>query len=121
MAQTKKNLNPEVYAFFDEGTNAVSIIRSLLNYLVRLHKTQIEIKKTGNFDEAIKQLRPAVFWKDKDNFRNHCSKWPTVEILHYIERLLEAEYMCKTQGSLNNEICEKYVLSVAKKGEVYFN
>ena len=115
--QVSKNL----YRIFDEGTNAVAIIRSLLNYLVRLHKTQIEIKKTGNFDEAIKQLRPAVFWKDKDNFRNHCSKWPTKEILHYIERLLEAEYMCKTQGSLNNEICEKYVLSVAKKGEVYFN
>ena len=76
--QVSKNL----YRIFDEGTNAVAIIRSLLNYLVRLHKTQIEIKKTGNFDEAIKQLRPAVFWKDKDNFRNHCSKWPTKEILH---------------------------------------
>ncbi len=115
--QVSKNL----HRIFDEGTNAVAIIRSLLNYLVRLHKTQIEIKKNGNFDEAIKQLRPAVFWKDKDNFRNHCSKWPTREILYYIERLLEAEYMCKTQSTLNNEICEKYVLSVAKKGEVYFN
>jgi hypothetical protein len=62
-----------------------------------------------------------VFWKDKDNFRNHCSKWPTKDILHYVERLLEAEYMCKTQSSLNNQICEKYILSVAKKGEVYFN
>ena len=115
--QVSKNL----YRIFDEGTNAVAIIRSLLNYLVRVHKTQIEIKKTGNFDEAIKPLRPPVFWKDKDSFRNHCSKWPTKDILHYIERLLEAEYMCKTQSSLNNEICEKYVLSVAKKGEVYFN
>ena len=115
--QVSKNL----YKIFNEGTNAVAIIRSLLNYLVRLHKTQIEIKKTGNFDEAIKQLRPPVFWKDKDNFKNHCTKWPTKDILHYIERLLEAEYMCKTQSSLNNEICEKYILSVAKKGEGYFN
>ena len=115
--QVSKNL----YRIFDEGTNAVAIIRSLLNYLVRVHKTQIEIKKTGKFEEAIKQLKPGVFWKDKDNFRNHCSKWPTKEILQYIEKLLEAEYMCKTQNSLNNEICEKYILSVAKKGEVYFN
>ena len=115
--QVSKNL----YRIFDEGTNAVAIIRSLLNYLVRIHKTQIELKKTGNFDEAIKQLRPPIFWKDKDNFRNHCSKWPTKDILLHIERLLEAEYRCKTQSSLNNEICEKYILSVAKKGEVYFN
>jgi len=114
-------VSKHLYKIFDEGTNAVAIIRSLLNYLVRVNKTQIEIKKTGNFDEAIKQLRPPVFWKDKDNFRNHCSKWPTKEILHYIERLLEAEYICKTQSSLNKEICEKHILSVAKKGEVYFN
>ncbi|MDC0032626.1 hypothetical protein OAJ23_04125, partial [Pelagibacteraceae bacterium] len=115
--QVSKNL----HKIFDEGTNVVAIIRSLLNYLVRVHKTQIEIKKVGNFDEAIKQLKPPVFWKDKDNFKNHCSKWPTKDILYYIERLLEAEYMCKTQSSLNYEICEKYILSVAKKGEVYFN
>jgi hypothetical protein len=47
--------------------------------------------------------------------------WPTKDILNYIEKLLEAEFMCKAQSSLNNEICEKYVLLVAKKGEVYFN
>ena len=111
----------KLYKIFNEGTSPVAIIRSLQNYLFRVHKTQIEIKKTGNFDEAIKQLRPPVFWKDKDNFRNHCSKWPTKDVLLYIERLLEAEYMCKTQSSLNNQICEKYILSVAKKGEVYFN
>mgnify|MGYP001436040073 CR=1 FL=1 len=115
--QVSKNL----YKIFDEGTNAVAIIRSLLNYLVRVHKTQIEIKKTVNFDEAIKHLRPPIFWKDKDNFRNHCSKWPSRDILHYINRLLEAEFMCKSQSSLNNAICEKYILSIAKKGEIYFN
>ena len=51
--QVSKNL----YKIFDEGTNAVAIIRSLLNYLVRVHKTQIEIKKVKNFDEAIKPLK----------------------------------------------------------------
>ena len=115
--QVSKNL----YKIFDEGTNAVAIIRSLLNYLVRVHKTQIEIKKVKNFDEAIKPLKPPVFWKDKDNFKNHCLKWPSKDILLYIERLLEAEFMCKTQSSLNREICEKNVLSIAKKGEIFFN
>ncbi len=114
-------VSKSLYKKFDEGNNAVAIIRSLLNYLVRVNKTQIEIKKTSNFDEAIKQLKPPVFWKDKDNFKNHCSKWPAKDILHFIKELLEAEYMCKNQSSLNNEICEKYILSVAKKGEVYFN
>lgn len=115
--KTSINLNK----IFDEGTNAVAIIRSLLNYLVRINKTQIEMKKSGNFDEAIKGLRPPVFWKDKENFKSHCTKWPTKVILFYIEKLLDTEFMCKTQSTLNNEICENSVLSIAKKGEAYFN
>ena len=55
------------------------------------------------------------------NFKNHCLKWPSKDILLYIERLLETEFMCKTQSSLNREICEKNVLSIAKKGEIFFN
>jgi len=113
-------VSKSLYKIFDEGTNSVAIIRSLINYLVRVHKTQIEIKKAKNFDEAIKSLRPPVFWKDKDNFKNHCFKWPSKNILLYIERLLEAEFMCKTQSSLSREICEKNILSVAKKGEIFF-
>ena len=106
---------------FDEGINSIAIIRSLLNYLTRIHQTQIESKKIGNIEDAMKLLRPPVFWKDKENFKSHCLKWPHSTILISISKLLEAEYKCKTNNSLTNEICENYILSIAKRGGSYFN
>ncbi len=106
---------------FAEGIYSITIIRSLLNYLTRIHQTQIELKKIGNIEDAIKSLRPPIFWKDKETFKSHCLKWPHSTILISISKLLEAEYECKIKSSLTNEICENYILSIAKRGESYFN
>ena len=55
-----------------EGTSPISLVRSLINYLLRVQQTKIEMKKGNNFDSSIKILKPPVFWKDKDNFQKHC-------------------------------------------------
>ena len=59
--QVSKNL----YKIFDEGTNAVAIIRSLLNYLVRVHKTQIEIKKLKILMKLLNHLNHQYFGRIK--------------------------------------------------------
>lgn len=109
-----------IYKVFSEGINAVAIIRSLINYTLRIQQTQIELKKQKNFDEAIKILKPPVFWKDKDSFRNHCSCWPMSHIEKNIKILLAAEYQCKSKSSINVPICENAILGIAHEGKKYF-
>ena len=105
---------------FSEGTNSIAIVRSLINYMLRIQQTKIEIKKQKSFEEAIKILKPALFWKDKDNFQNHCKAWPLKEIEKNLNLLLNAEYECKSDNSLSPIICEKYVLNIANEGKKYF-
>jgi len=105
---------------FSEGTNSIAIIRSLINYMLRIQQTKIEIKKQKSFDEAIKVLKPPVFWKDKDNFKNHCNAWPLRDIEKNLNLLLNAEYKCKSENFLSPMICEKYVLNIANQGKKYF-
>ena len=78
-----------------EGTSPISLVRSLINYLLRVQQTKIEMKKGNNFDSSIKILKPPVFWKDKDNFQKHCFKWPLQSIEANLNRLLETELACK--------------------------
>ena len=109
-----------IHKIFSEGTNSIAIIRSLINYMLRMQQTKIEIKKQKNFDEAIQILKPPLFWKDKDNFQNHCKAWPLNEIEKSLTVLLNAEYKCKSDSSLSPMICEKYVLNIANQGKKYF-
>jgi len=115
-----KTASKVIHKIFSEGTNSIAIIRSLINYMLRIQQTKIEIKKQKSFDEAIKILKPPLFWKDKDNFQNHCKAWPLNEIEKSLSILLNAEYKCKSESSLSPLICEKYVLNIANQGKKYF-
>ena len=103
-----------------EGASPISLVRSLSNYMLRVQKTKIEMKKGNNFDIAIKSLRPPVFWKDKGNFERHCHKWPLSSIENSLFKLLETEVSCKLNSNLASLNCEKSILLVADSGRNYF-
>ena len=103
-----------------EGTSPISLIRSLINYLLRVQQTKIEMKKGNNFDSSIKILKPPVFWKDKDNFQKHCFKWPLQSIESSLDGLLETEVACKLNSKLAHINCEKSILLIANNGKQYF-
>ncbi len=106
---------------FAEGINPIVIIRTMLNYVQRIESTQIALKKTNDFDVAIKKLKPPVFWKEKDLFKLHCIKWPINETVSNFNLLINAEHNCKSNYYLTNILCERALLKIAKKGEKYFH
>ena len=103
-----------------EGVSPIRLIRSLINYIIRVQSTKIEMKKGNSFDDAIKVLRPPVFWKDKDSFQKHCSIWPILAINKCLSNLLETEIACKLDSKLAKINCEKSILIIASSGQKYF-
>ena len=106
---------------FDEGVNPVAIIRVMLNYVQRIQATQIALRKNNDFDSAIKSLKPPVFWKDKDNFKLHCKKWPIKETVLNFNLLVDTELSCKSDYNLTNILCERALLNIAVRGQKYFS
>ncbi len=109
-----------IHKLLTEGVSPISLIRSLINYLLRIQQTKIEMKKGNNFEQSIKSLRPPVFWKEKDNFQKHCLKWPLQAIEANLSILLETEISCKLNSKLANLNCEKSILLLADNGRQYF-
>ena len=103
-----------------EGVSPISLVRSLINYLLRVQQTKIEMKKGNNFDSSIKILKPPIFWKDKDNFQKHCLKWPLRSIESSLNKLLETEIACKLNNGIADLNCEKSILLIANNGRQYF-
>ena len=109
-----------VNKLLSEGVSPISLLRSLMNYLIRLQKTKIEMKKGNNFENAIKNLKPPLFWKDKENFKSHCQRWPLEIIEKNLDRLLETEISCKLNNKVSILDCEKSILLIANSGKQYF-
>ena len=104
-----------------ESLVPIPIIRTLINYVQRIETTQIALKKSRDFDIAIKGLRPPVFWKEKDLFKLHCTKWPINETISNFNLLVDAELSCKKDYYLTNVHCEQALTKIAAKGRKYFN
>jgi DNA polymerase-3 subunit delta len=101
-----------------EGTSPVSILRGLMNYINRIKAANIEIRKGKDFDDAVKILKPPLFWKDKDSFRTHCKYWPLFKLEKAINNLVEAEISCKADSKLSDLICERIVIQISKEGQL---
>ena len=103
-----------------EGTSPISIIRSITNYLIRVKNTQVEMKKGNRFDDAIKILKPPVFWKEKDDFQKHCTKWSSNNVNQSLSNLVDTEINCKLNSKLAKFYCEKSLASIARIGQKTF-
>jgi len=104
---------------FNLGTNPVAILKSLNNYIMRIRLTQVELSKGKQFDEAIKILRPPVFWKEKSDFKRHCLMWPANIIENIINEVLSSEIKCMTNNIIAKEQCEKTLFEISSTAKRY--
>ena len=98
---------------FNLGTNPIAILKSFNNYIMRIRLTQVELSKGKQFDEAIKVLRPPVFWKEKSDFKRHCLMWPANVIENLINEVLSSEIKCMTNSIVAKEQCEKTLFGIS--------
>ena len=98
---------------FNLGTNPVAILKSFNNYILRIRLTQVELSKGKQFDEAIKILKPPVFWKEKSDFKRHCLMWPANIIDNIINEVLSSEIKCMTNNIIAKEQCEKTLFGIS--------
>ena len=98
---------------FNLGTNPIAILKSFNNYIMRIRLTQVELSKGKQFDEAIKVLKPPVFWKEKSDFKRHCLIWPANVIDKIINEVLSSEIQCMTNNIIAKEQCEKTLFGIS--------
>ena len=98
---------------FKLGTNPVAILKSFNNYIMRIRLTQVELSKGKQFDDAIKVLKPRIFWKEKTDFKRHCQMWPTNVIENIIDEVLSSEIKCMSNSIVAKEQCEKTLFGIS--------
>ena len=79
----------------DEGVGAISIIRTLMYYFMRLHMVNAKINAGEPQQTAISSLRPPLFFKHAPQFKQHLFLWSEQKLTHLLSQLQELENQCK--------------------------
>ena len=79
------------------------------NRLIQLRElSSLSIKK--NLSEAINNIKPPIFWKDKPNFIDQAKIWTTAKIKLAMDQTYELELKVKSNTNINKEILLKKLL-----------
>ena len=99
-----------------EGVPAVSILRNLQNYFMRLHLSKARIASGEDIELALKKLKPPLFFKVKPAFTAQLNNWSLNQLEQAISMLVSAEAKCKQTNSNPEILCGRVVLSLAQIG-----
>ena len=75
--------------------DCILIIRTILNKSKRLLKIKNEVEKNINVDQVISDLKPTIFWKEKDIVKKQIQSWSTKEIKQIIFKINDLEALIK--------------------------
>ena len=96
------------------GTSSIALLRALQRAFGRLMEAQAHIAKGANANDAMKKLRPPVFFAEQDAFRTRLNQWSLPRLTLARRWLIEAELEAKTTGNPQRELVERVALRLAR-------
>jgi DNA polymerase III subunit delta len=92
-----------------EGNAPVSVLRAAARHFQRLHLVAVAGDRV---EEAMRRLRPPVFWKHEAAFRAQAEAWRPAALARAMERLTEAEAACKRSGAPAELLASRALLEI---------
>ncbi len=98
---------------FAEGGNAVQLVRSVQRHADQLHLVSGNAKG-GNFEGAMFKARGLPRGGPiRQRFERHLRSWPLPRLTAALDRVLEAEILCKTTRMPDESIARRLCLALA--------
>ena len=99
---------------FQEGESAVTVIRALLRHLHRLHVLSAQLTGSTSIDNAIRNARPPIFFKQQDSWRRQLQRWTEPRLRDALDRAAEAEFRMKQTGLPAETLCREAMFAIAQ-------
>jgi DNA polymerase-3 subunit delta len=96
-----------------EGQAEVAILRAVSRHLLRLQTAADRVGRGESPEQAVKALRPPVFFKREPQFRRQAQSWSVERIGRALDLVLAAEIGCKTTGMPETAVCGRALLQIA--------
>jgi len=100
-----------------EGLAAIALIRMSLSHLQRLHLARLRMQAGMSAPDAIRSLRPPIFFKAVANVTASLALWSQDALLRALEEGRQVEIACKQTGSRPELLVRRYVSWLARQSQ----
>ncbi len=99
-----------------EGTAPVAVARGVLNHLARLHQARGVMAAGASADDAVRGLRPPVFFKRAPEFGRALRHWDAPRLAAAMREARRVELACKQTGAPDTLLVRRLVLALVRQG-----
>ena len=98
-----------------DGMAGVAILRMAVSLLQRLHQARMRMEEGMPAAEAIRGMRPPVYYKAQAATIACLSNWSSEAILRVLEEARQTELACKRTGSRQELLARRFVAGLARR------
>jgi len=95
------------------GESAQAIILITQRYFLKLHKVRSDVDAGLRLDEALKFVRPPIFFKQRDAFARQVRNWPKPLLDQALRRIAETAKTARLSSSLEDMHAERLLLALS--------
>lgn len=99
---------------FQEGEMPVTVIRAAMRHFQRLSLLAARLAQGMSEEDALRSLRPPLFFRVQDRVRRQLRLWPESRVTKALTVLLEAEINAKRTGLPADAICRDALLRLSR-------
>ena len=100
-----------------EGMAPVAFTRGVLAHLGRMHMARGQMATGLSAADAVRALRPPVFFKRVAAFTQALGLWSPRRLMQAMEEVRRVELACKQTGALDGLLVRRMLLGLARQGE----
>jgi DNA polymerase-3 subunit delta len=95
------------------GESPQAIIAATQRHFQRLHRVRAAVDRGASLEDALRQMRPPLHFKQKDAFAAQCRMWTTPRLNEALTRISGTAKSARLAGSLDEAMSERLVLGLA--------
>jgi DNA polymerase-3 subunit delta len=106
-----------VEAAIADGLNGVALIRMALMHLQKMHQARLRMETGTSAADAVRAMRPPVFYKAIPAMTASLSLWPANALLRAIEEARQTELACKQTASRPELLVRRYLTWLTRQSD----
>jgi DNA polymerase-3 subunit delta len=95
------------------GESAQTVILITQRYFMKLHKVRTSVDAGQRLDDALKAMRPPLFFKQRDAFARQVRRWSRAQLDQALKRIADTAKAARLTSALEDVLTERLILSLS--------
>ncbi len=111
LGRNRKNISKILNENNYSDDDCILVLRTLLAKSKRLLTIIEKYKETENLDNAISNMRPPIFWKEKESVKKQAITWKIDELKSRIYKINEIEFLIKSNSGKSLNLVSDFIVN----------